>query len=1377
MPTASRRAFPALVSSLLLPGLFLQSPLSTDQNSPVPPSQEREVATDQAADSDEPPVRPGVVIEAIPKGSALEKAGLRAGDVILGWRRQGSDNEEELVPLSSPLDFAKARVEELPLEDFELVLARSSESIAVQPPIDGWAVEVRPNFNGPLLDVYRAGNSEDQPPRKGSKPTSQADLSTLLERLPARHRAELDAWVGLREAKRALGEGATQVGSSAIERALRRVEGHPVEVYVRLEASEILRDATQLGSAVALLSQDECNRDESSGPRLRCARLLYMLGLYLRESGRLSDAREVLLRARRLQEDLIPTSFDIAMTSNLLGTVANYLGELDVAKDLYEEALGLLARAAPSARELTLIRNNLATIALQQGECATALTESRAVLDDFTALEPRSKACISALSNLAHAERDCGSRDVARRLLLDALDIALYLADELEQAEVLSDLGVLERQAGKPQASKSYLQQALGIRQRLSPESRSTAVDMVNLANATADQGLLKEAKSLYLSALELLKSVDHSERMLASALASLGLVCWQEGDLRQALRFTIESFEIRQRVAPGSILEATSKNQLALLKWETGDLREAEKLALEALRVAERTAPGGKQAGLALHNLGLVQLDRGDLLPAEESFSKALAIFQEVSPTGKEMGGVVDNLGSVHLLLGNFELAKAYFHRVIELGGDRLATGVPAAAAWNSLGQIALEAGDLQEAEHCMRIAWSLRQDLSATSSDRSLSLRDLGRVLVEKGDHEEGPALVKQALTNLRAATPTSVLVPETLIELGMIELDRGKVREAEAHLDEAVEILAAMAPGSWMEIQALHYSAVVARRSGRRSEAARYSERALETLTRQGERVAPSRRASERFRSLYQEVFREAILNSLQAGEMERALEINERFRGATLRRELLNLRGQTVPDGSGESELRFATIDGRMERALEVASRCEQAESCLDEKEVFSYLTELQLERMRALAKETVPREAEDWIATGTCKVGITEDLVLSFVSHQETLLIVGCQAGKTVAVGQLDVGRRSLSERVRRAVELIREGAGKGAASRARRLSAERATGELYDLLLRPLEEVISSASRILILADGPLHYLPWSSLIRKYHEGSETKQQFLAEWKPFHVALSGTVFAELRKQRRPRPEGGAQEEGPVVPELVAFGDPVFPGEQIEEVPEKVADIRVRAAARRGEFEWSRLPWSRREVEGIAALFPPDRVKVFVGGEATEEHAKGVAKGARILHFATHAHVDDRFPLNSALVLTMPEGLPRDRDNGLFQAWEIFERLRLDADLVVLSGCQTALGEEQGGEGLVGLTRAFQHAGARSVLASLWSVQDQATSELMIRFYKHLRTGLTKDEALRQAQVELIRGPIEVVDEKGEKVLFDASSPYYWAGFQLYGDWQ
>jgi CHAT domain-containing protein len=146
-------------------------------------------------------------------------------------------------------------------------------------------------------------------------------------------------------------------------------------------------------------------------------------------------------------------------------------------------------------------------------------------------------------------------------------------------------------------------------------------------------------------------------------------------------------------------------------------------------------------------------------------------------------------------------------------------------------------------------------------------------------------------------------------------------------------------------------------------------------------------------------------------------------------------------------------------------------------------------------------------------------------------------------------------------------------------------------------------------------------------------------------------------------------------------------------------------------------------------------------------------------------WACHGLLDERFPLNSALALTLPESQAEGQDNGLLQAWEIFESVRLDADLVTLSACDTALGKEMGGEGLVGVTRAFQFAGARSVLASLWSVSDISTARFMKRFYRYLRSGKSKDEALRLAQIDQIQG------KPG------AAHPFHWAAFELFGDWR
>ena len=199
------------------------------------------------------------------------------------------------------------------------------------------------------------------------------------------------------------------------------------------------------------------------------------------------------------------------------------------------------------------------------------------------------------------------------------------------------------------------------------------------------------------------------------------------------------------------------------------------------------------------------------------------------------------------------------------------------------------------------------------------------------------------------------------------------------------------------------------------------------------------------------------------------------------------------------------------------------------------------------------------------------------------------------------------------------------------------------------------------------------------------------------------------------------------------------------------------------AVLRGGYKFEPLPRTRQEVETIASLYAP-RSQAYLGMQATEERARSIGKDVPLIHYACHAYVNERFPLDSALVFTIPENPKPGQDNGLLQAWEIFERVHIDADLVTLSACDSGLGKEMGGEGLIGLTRAFQYAGARTVLASLWKVEDASTAELMKRFYGYLKSGKTKDEALRLAQIDLIRSP-------------NYSQPRDWAAFELMGDWK
>jgi CHAT domain-containing protein len=225
-----------------------------------------------------------------------------------------------------------------------------------------------------------------------------------------------------------------------------------------------------------------------------------------------------------------------------------------------------------------------------------------------------------------------------------------------------------------------------------------------------------------------------------------------------------------------------------------------------------------------------------------------------------------------------------------------------------------------------------------------------------------------------------------------------------------------------------------------------------------------------------------------------------------------------------------------------------------------------------------------------------------------------------------------------------------------------------------------------------------------------------------------------------------------------------FADPVFRAndERVTGRSANAIDAGVkRAAADAGVADLPRLYFSRQEAEAIRTLAPGHQTWSALDFDATRAAAKKPELGRyRVVHFATHGLLDSRRPELSGIVLSMVDknGNPLD---GFLRLDEIYN-LKLNADLVVLSACQTALGEEVRSEGLIGLTRGFMYAGSPQVLASLWSVRDRAVAELMRRFYEGLlRQHLTPAAALRTAQLSMLREA-------------RWSDPYYWAAFTLQG---
>jgi CHAT domain-containing protein len=318
---------------------------------------------------------------------------------------------------------------------------------------------------------------------------------------------------------------------------------------------------------------------------------------------------------------------------------------------------------------------------------------------------------------------------------------------------------------------------------------------------------------------------------------------------------------------------------------------------------------------------------------------------------------------------------------------------------------------------------------------------------------------------------------------------------------------------------------------------------------------------------------------------------------------------------------------------------------------------------------------------------------------------------------------------------------------------------------LSRMLLGPAAELLGN-KRLLIVSEGALQYIPFGALAIPNYQSPATEYRPLMTAHEIVCLPSASVLAVLRRE--------LAERKPAAKSVAVLADPVFvkSDPRIKTIKNAKLDTTdtsneqsaLMRSAREMGMAFSRLIYSRREAEAIMKLVPSRDGKKAVDFAASRETATGAdLHQYRIVHFATHGLLNSEHPELSGIVLSLVNENGKERD-GFLRLHEIYN-LNLPADLVVLSACQTALGKEIKGEGLIGLTRGFMYAGAARVAASLWSVGDVATAELMKSFYAKMlgREQLRPAAALRAAQVELWKSK-------------RWTSPYYWAGFVLQGEW-
>ena len=866
-----------------------------------------------------------------------------------------------------------------------------------------------------------------------------------------------------------------------------------------------------------------------------------------------------------------------------------------------------------------------------------------------------------------------------------------------------------------------------------------------------------------------------------ANTLTNMGTTYWRLGESQKALEHHKQALSLARAVADFQN-ESLILSNTGAVYWSLGQPQESLKYYNQAL-VITRAHGNRRQQAITLNNIAASYQQLGELQQALESLTQVIALRRALGDREGE-AAPLNNLGLLQTQLGNLPQALEYYSQALELkraSGDRQgqATNLQGlSGTYSRMGELgpALKYG--QEALELARAVADARLEAYVVDT--------LGKIHKLSGEPAKALASFELSL-NLRRKVGDRYGETYALSNIANSHLQLGNSGKA---MDIYLQALAISRDiGDQLGTAAILYG--LARSHSKMSDnisAREEMEEALAIIESTRVRV-PSQDLRSSFFASYQEYFQFHIdllmrMHGTQpsAGHDAAALQANERARARTLL-EILTEASADIRQGvdvallerERSSQLQLNIKSASLTRLLS-ASHTEEQETAA-RKEVAGLLADYQ--EIKARIRATSPRYA-----------ALTQPQPLSLKEIQQlldgdTLLLeyaLGEERSYLWAVTPTSIKSFELPKRTeietaaRRVYDLL--------VTRADTLNPEALSG-LSQMLLEPVADQLGR-KRLLIVGQGALQYVPFGALPRPSAQstritgrgsgsGKHLSSQSLVVHHEIVTLPSASVIAVLRRDLSKRPAA--------LNKVAVLADPVFGNDDqrvksriqnqpaiARDGPERGSGLSLlshdiqRSASDLNLSSFDRLPVSRSEAAFITAMVPRAQVLQALDFSASRATATSAALGRyQIVHFATHSLLNNQHPELSGIVLSLvdEQGQPQD---GFLRLHDIYN-LNLKADLVVLSACQTALGKEIKGEGLIGLTRGFMYAGAPRVVASLWKVSDAATAELMKRFYqKMFKEGLRPAAALRDAQVSMLK----------ER---QWAAPYYWAGFVLQGEWQ
>ncbi len=804
-----------------------------------------------------------------------------------------------------------------------------------------------------------------------------------------------------------------------------------------------------------------------------------------------------------------------------------------------------------------------------------------------------------------------------------------------------------------------------------------------------------------------------------------------------------------RQSTQPGR--QAEELFQSALLLVDTKDRESARRQMQEAMRL---WVQGGEPEKAAM-----AFLQMGDAYKQTRNYLESLFCDKQALDIKQLSGSVKANaynaIAQVYAELNERDLAKAYFTKAIARARSIKAVSAEAFAL-AGLADLHHRQGERGQALARIAQARQLNRLLGDEVAEAAL-LHMTGQINQEEGRSEEARKAFGEALTIYRRAGSIEgqVRVLCSITNLSLLALETQVAMDQSRQAAELAEGQAHTATSNADKTRArdLRWRAWFSRaRAERAAGEIELAAKSYRSALSHAEGIwwlvkIFSETSAIAFRQETQAIYREYVDLLMEQGDLSEAYSWADAAKARTIRgmteaRRRKGSTGQNAQAGTWRELTRsiaglrtqwLSATPGVEREKLQKAIR--DAEYALEEKKVQ---TEIEDSRFRLVWSEPATVK---WVQEKTSR---DKSALLEFLLG-ETRSFAWLITPDGVSCEILP-SRKEIEKAVRPYLQALMTAPNYLHLETELAKTRERSAA-LFSVLFGKLTRQIAPGQKLIIVPDGLLHYLPFETLI---HDG-----RYLIEDHEISYNPSASMLGLWQDSSRQRNDSKKME-------LLAFGNPVFePGSNAGNARKRASGVSQMAQSVRAAqgFALTPLPRTRDEVQYIAGHFPPERRRVYLGTESTEDAVKRESlRDYKRLHFATHSLTNEEFPSRSAVVLTLDND---PREDGFLEVGEISE-LDMDCDLVVLSACQTGRGQLFSGEGIVGLSRAFIRAGARSVVVSLWNVSDISTSQLMKCFYQQLAGGVGNAAALRDAKLQMIGNTKEI------------KHPYYWAAFVMIG---